>query len=368
MLWTASDQRLFELYAEGNWRLEDAANFLAHEGIKTKGGKPIKRDQVSYMLSNPFYVGLFRYAGELHEGKYQPIISKQLFDKVQAALKERSKPPKNSTNNPQALCGLIRCGLCGMMITAEHRIKRQKNGNVHEYTYYRCTHKSKTIQCSEPPVRKEELNRQLSNLLKKYALPDDWAAELLKMSERDEKEAAQSTTALAQTMRGEIQGISQKLQRLLDAYLDQDIERESYRSEKANLLSRKKSLEEKIGKLKQGANVWIEPLRDWIKNAQMLNGIDETTPLPLKKSFAQKIFGLNPSVSLGTGLTLHAREARGVAEIQWAAIVAAHQQVEKIPLCNIIVRTVGVVPLETGLKTQCVGGGIRTLMGCPIGS
>ncbi|MDP2933847.1 MAG: recombinase family protein, partial [bacterium] len=299
-------RRAFELYAEGNWRLEDAANFLAREGIKTKGGKPIKRDQVSYMLSNPFYVGLFRYAGELHEGKYQPIVSKQLFDKVQTALKARSKPPKNPTNNPQVLCGFIRCGECGMMITAEHRIKRQKNGNVHEYTYYHCSRKSKTIRCSEPPVREEELNRQLSNLLKKYALPDDWAAELLKMSERDEKEAAQSTTALAQTMRGEIQGISQKLQRLLDAYLDQDIERESYRSEKAELLSRKKSLEEKMAQVAKGLSVWIEPLRDWIKDAQMLNGIDEATPLPLKKSFAQKIFGLN--------LTLHARDARGVAE------------------------------------------------------
>ena len=322
-------RRAFELYAEGNWRLEDAANFLAREGITTKGGKPIKRDQVSYMLSNPFYVGLFRYAGELHEGKYQPIVSKQLFDKVQAALKERSKPPKNPTNNPQALCGLIRCGLCGMMITAEHRIKRQKNGNVHEYIYYRCTHKSKTTKCSEPPVREEELNRQLSNLLKKYALPDNWAAELLKMSERDEKEAAQSTTALVQEARDEIQGISQKLQRLLSAYLDQDIEREIYRSEKAGLLLRKKSLEEKVGKLEQGANVWIEPLREWIKDAQMLNGIDETTPLPLKKSFAQKIFGLN--------LTLHDREAVGVAENQWAAIEAAHQKNSKTDVCLIAV-------------------------------
>jgi len=54
-----------------------------------------------------------------------------------------------------------------------------------------------------------------------------------------------------------------------------------------------------------------------------------TTPLPLKKSFAQKIFGLNPSVSLGTGLTLHAREARGVAEKQWASIAEAHCLVGK---------------------------------------
>ena len=109
---------------------------------------------------------------------------------------------------------------------------------------------------------------------------------------------------MIQEARGEIQGISQKLQRLLDAYLDQDIEQEIYRSEKANLLSRKKSLEEKIGNLEQGAIAWVEPLRNWIKDAQMLNEMTETTPLPLKKSFALKIFGLN--------LTLSAREARGV--------------------------------------------------------
>ena len=223
-----------------------------------------------------------------------------------------------------------------MMITAEHKIKRQQNGNIHEYTYYRCSRKHKTIKCSEPPIREEVLNRQLSDLLKKYALPDAWALELLKMSERDEKEATQSTAALVQGARVEIQTISQKLQRLLDAYLDQDIEREIYRSEKANLLSRKKSLEEKTRELEQGAIAWVEPLRDWIKDAQMLNGIDETTPLPLKKSFAQKIFGLN--------LTLHAREARGVAEIQWASIKEAHCLVGKNELSFLLVPRRGFEP------------------------
>ena len=338
-------RRAFELYAEGNWRLEDATNFLAENGIKTKGGIPIKRDQVSYMLSNPFYIGLFRYAGELHEGNHEPIITKQLFDKVQEALKARSKPPRYAKNNPQALCGALRCGSCGMMITAEHKFKHQKNGNVHEYTYYRCTRKNKSVRCSEPPVREEVLNRQLSGLLKKYAIPADWAAELSKMADKDEKEAVQSSATFAQEIKSEIQTISQKLQRLLTAYLDQDIEQESYRSEKANLLSRKKSLEEKIGNLEQGAIAWVEPLRNWIKDGQMLNEITETTPLPLKKSFVKKVFGLNPSVSLGTGLTLHAREARGVPQIQWASIAEAHQKFSETDTCLIVERVTGIEPV-----------------------
>ena len=322
-------KRVFELYAEGNWRLEDAANFLAENGVKTKGGKPIKRDQASYLLSNPFYYGNFRYGGELYEGNHEPIVTKQLFDKVQAALHARSKPPKNSHNSPQVLCGLIRCGTCGMGITAERKTKYQKNGNIHHYTYYRCSRKNKAVKCSEPPIREELLDKQLSNLLQPYKMSPDWATEISKMSDKDEREAVQSASTIVQGYKAEIQAISQKLQRLLDAYLDQDIEREIYRSEKADLLSRKKSLEEKMSQVAKGVSAWVEPLRDWLKDAQMLNEIKEDAPLSLKKSFAKKIFGLN--------LTLHAREARGVAEIQWASVAEAHQKTGKVEPCLLLV-------------------------------
>jgi DNA invertase Pin-like site-specific DNA recombinase len=329
-------KRAFELYAEGNQGLQDIANFFASEGIKTKNGKPIKRDKISYILSNPFYIGLFRYGGELHEGKHEPIISKQLFDKVQDVLKARGTRPKHSVNDPEALCGLIRCGSCGMMITAEKKIKHQKNGNVHEYTYYRCTHKSKIIKCTEPAIREEELDRQLSTILKEHVLPFEWAAELSKMADKEEQVAINSSAALVQEVKDEIQDISEKLQRLLSVYLDQDIEQEAYRSEKASLLSRKKSLEEKMAQVVKGVSIWIEPLREWIKDAQTLNEITESTPLPLKKSFALKIFGLNPSKN-SFGLTLHAREARGFAENQWAAIAAAHAQESETPMRLILV-------------------------------
>ena len=53
------------------------------------------------------------------------------------------------------------------------------------------------------------------------------------------------------------------------------------------------TLAEQMTGLEQKGNSWLEPLRNWIKDAQILNEIDETTPGPLKKSFAQKIFGSN---------------------------------------------------------------------------
>ena len=58
----------FELYAEGNQRMQNIADFLKAKGIVTKGGLPLHKDQIKKMLTNPFYYGHFRYGGEIHEG------------------------------------------------------------------------------------------------------------------------------------------------------------------------------------------------------------------------------------------------------------------------------------------------------------
>ena len=153
----------FELYAEGNSRLEDISNFLAQRGILSRGGKRIHKTRATFILSNPFYTGLFRYSKELHEGKYEPIIAKKIFDKVQEVLKQRGRPHHKTKYEPQDFCGLLKCGTCGMSITGEYRVKKQKNGNVHDYIYYHCTKKNKSIKCPELCIRQEELDKQISS-------------------------------------------------------------------------------------------------------------------------------------------------------------------------------------------------------------
>src|SRR3990167_5773464 len=94
-------RKAFELYAKNESRLEDISNFLAQNGILSKTGKRIHKDRVSFILQNPFYVGLFRYTKEIHEGKHQPIVSKKNFDKVQEILKQRGRPHHKAKNQPQ---------------------------------------------------------------------------------------------------------------------------------------------------------------------------------------------------------------------------------------------------------------------------
>jgi site-specific DNA recombinase len=202
---------------------------LAQNNIISKSGKRIHITRATFILKNPFYIGLFRYAGEIYEGRHEPIITKKLFDKVQEVLKQRGRPRRKSKIEPQVFCGLLRCATCGMMITGEYRVKKQKNGNEHHYIYYHYTKKRKNFKCPEPCIRQEKLDEQISSLLQKVSLRPDWAEKLTARLEKDKVESAQSVSTFVQEVKEKINAISNKLQRLLDGYLDQDIDRDIYR-------------------------------------------------------------------------------------------------------------------------------------------
>ena len=343
-------KKAFELYAEGNSRLEDIAEFLHKGGVRTRatmrwqseGGRPLKRDQVSYMLANPFYIGLFRYNGEIYEGKHPPLIPKKLFDKVQEVLKERSRPRHEPENDPKPLCGLLRCGECGRSITAEEKTKKQKNGNVHAYVYYRCT--KKNTVCSQPFIREEALSAELSDVMAEYALPHDWAAEMNKMADRDEREAIASSAAASQAMREEMAAIGERQKRLLAVYLDKDIEHDTYLAEKAELLDRKKSLEAEMASLRNGQVAWLEPLRDWIKDAENLAEIALTPTLTQKKLSAKKFFGSN--------LFLQNRSILVTPTTLTDALRASRQNFSENDLVSPLVRVNGIEPLTSVLSGQ----------------
>ena len=291
----------FELYARGDQRLDQIADFLYVNGIQTKpckvrgktmtGKKPYSRNRITHILSNPFYYGHFRYLGEVHEGKHTAIISKRLFDQVQEVLKQRGKPQRKA-NDPKPLCGLVYCA-CGMMFTAETHIKRQKNGNVHTYTYYRCTRKSKTVVCREPHIRAEELDKQLSALLLGFSLPKSWADKMRELMSTDELSEKADYTRAVGGSRTEITHLSDKLQRLLDSYLDGDVERELYQDKRAEILGQKKRLEEKVEQTTLGVLTWVEPMKQWLDRAVSICRVAKSDDLPAKKSLCREIFGSN---------------------------------------------------------------------------
>ena len=306
-------KEVFQRYSEGIDTLDTLQDFLAEHRVLTSKGNRVGRPYVSRILSNPFYYGHFRFCGEVHEGTHEPIISKTLFDEVQTVLAERWRYSKETRPATKIFTGLLRCATCGMMITGEHRVKRQKNGNVHHYTYYHCTKRSKVVACSQPSIHEHELDAELATLLKPYSLREDWADAMLARVEDEKRQSAQSSATLAAQKRTEIQQVKLRLQRLLDSYLDGVIEREDYSAEKAKLMSRKKSLQEERDALAQGQIPWFEPLKKWILAAKNAGNIALSGSHADKKVLAQQVFGSN--------LVLDRKKARGCCTKPWSLLV-----------------------------------------------
>jgi site-specific DNA recombinase len=63
---------------------------------------------LAYLLKNRFYIGEVVYRGEVHPGERQPIIDKELFETVQAKLKDRAITRKvRLSRSPSFLSGLL---------------------------------------------------------------------------------------------------------------------------------------------------------------------------------------------------------------------------------------------------------------------
>ncbi len=345
-------RRAFELYAENESCLEDVAKFLEKQGITSCYGLPLRKDRISYILSNPFYIGLFRYGKELYEGKHEPIVTKQVFDRVQEVLKERSRPRERPKNEPKPLCGLLRCGTCNMMVTGECRIKRQQNGNVHTYMYYHCSKRNKAMTCLEPHIRDGELDKQLSALLEGFVLPVEWADGLKTMLEADKGKAMSEGTKIRHETETKLKELEAKLQRLLDSHLNQDIEREVYLKKKSELLSEKKSLEEKIAQIERGLIAWFEPLQKWIKKAENLPKLIKSGGGGEKKVVVGEIFGSNLRLSMKKVVVTNQEQSPLSPDsiddsshiTQWAALSAARSMASEKPLSFVVVGREGFEP------------------------
>ena len=310
-------REMFEKYASGTTTLDALATWLEDAGVMSKGNRRVHISRISFILQNPFYYGHFRYASELYDGTHTPLISKSLYDKANVVLRSRGRTLAIKTESAP-LCGLLRCGECGMGITAEVKEKHQKNGNVHHYTYYRCTRKNKAVRCKEAPVRSELLNSQLSELLGEYAMPQEWTSPLSALLDAEAANASKTAAEAVQGLRGKCENISRAISRLTDVYVAEDIEREDYLSRRRTLVGERRTIEEQIVRLERAPAVWVEPVRNWIQDASRLGEIAKSKDLPSKKSSLQKVFGLN--------LSIHAREARGNPISPYAALCAARSE------------------------------------------
>src|ERR1043166_975266 len=112
-------RQLFEFAATGAYSLNDLVRMTRdvwkihkprRRSNSTKVG--LSHTTVDHILRNPFYRGLLVVKGEAYPGSHPPLITNELFNAVQDALRGRRRIASRPHRRQFALAGFLRCAGC----------------------------------------------------------------------------------------------------------------------------------------------------------------------------------------------------------------------------------------------------------------
>lgn len=136
---------------------------------KRIGGALLSLSGVYRILTNQFYAGVLESEGKIFPGKHEPMVTMDQFEKVQQLLGRPGVPRKTRSF---AFTGMIRCGECGLSVTAEEKTNRYGQ----QFTYYHCTKRRTDMHCSQAYVTAEEIEEQMVEFLEELMLPERFRA------------------------------------------------------------------------------------------------------------------------------------------------------------------------------------------------
>ncbi len=238
------------------------------------------------MLLNPIYYGAFRYKGELHEGVHEPLVSKKLFDQCRKVMSNRSKP-KSSGLKPFLYRGLIRCSVCGGLVTSE-----TSKGHV----YLHCTKRMEPCKHEyRPAVREEVITEQITQALERVSMPNEWIDGMLSKLDDEQARFAEAGKRKHQALDASKQQIQDKLHIAEEGWLDGVICKDRYRVIQSDLVAKRQSIDEEMASVERLSVNRLESMRRFIKASKQAQKLTSGGTPEQKRDFFKKV-GSNPQL------------------------------------------------------------------------
>ena len=216
------------------------------------------------------------------------MVTLDEYDKVQVLLGRPGRPrPKR---HAFTYTGLIRCGECGLAITAEH--KRNRFGS--EYVYYHCTRRRADHRCRQPSVTVEVLEEQILAFLAAATPPAGFHAWGLAKLERASRHRQQTLDVEVQTAEQARQSLDRQLANLTKLRVRDLLSDDEYLHERQILERERIRLSQGEGTLANRVE-WFEPAREVVKLSQDLVS-RFTTGDARAKGLLLSMVGSNPTL------------------------------------------------------------------------
>lgn len=219
----------FEQYATGHYNLPDITDALAAKGFRNRRGAPPRVSAVHRMLRKPIYTGVVVWKGVEYAGIHEPLISRDLFDKVQAIMDSHSTGGDRSWKHDHYLKGMLFCADCGSRLY--YVVAKGQFG------YFRCVGRNtKRKQCSQSGyMPAKNLERAVEAIYERVRIPPRLAKGVEKalkqeVSER-EKHRAEATVFLGRRLKQ----LANEREKLLKAYYGDAIDVATLKREQARI-------------------------------------------------------------------------------------------------------------------------------------
>jgi site-specific DNA recombinase len=190
-------REIFRLYLEGTPVL-DIVRRLDRLGWKNKqwttqdgklyGGTPLRRCHIYNLLGNLIYTGRIKVGEEIFPGEHEAIIDPQMFDQVQAKLKQNAWTTGNPhrTKMESLLRGMIYCSCCGSGMYSTYSASKQRR-----YRYYVCYRSQQKLEgyCTSRAVSAPSVEDAVVESIRRVGVHPDVLAETARIARQQLTEA-----------------------------------------------------------------------------------------------------------------------------------------------------------------------------------
>ncbi|MGR3814965.1 MAG: recombinase family protein [Cognatishimia activa] len=264
----------FELYVTGQYSILGLTDELYERGFRSKSGRKVPKSKIERLLANRYYIGIVTdpKTGHQYKGQHEPIVSAELFARVQKAKDSRTR--KKKTKHSHLLRGLFKCRECKNSMIGE----RQKG-----VVYYRCH----TKKCPTNCIAERYIDAAVHEALGALEMTEEAVREFGDWALQWSTELSERPTQVNQA--ASVRKAQEKLDRLADKLISGVIADETYTSLRSDLELELMKAKEQEQKQQDRAQMYIN-MKRFLELAKTLTGLYECAKPSEKRQMLELCF------------------------------------------------------------------------------
>jgi site-specific DNA recombinase len=212
----------FELYATGNYGFHDLRDALTDAGLRTKGTRrygprPVSLHSLGNLLRDRYYLGYVTHDGIEYPGRHEPLITPEVFDRVQRVLDAERGGGTRERVHDHYLKGTIWCGRCRRRL-----ILRPSTGKSGRRYFYFICRGNQEGGCDLPSLPVDKVERAVGDHYAVVSIPAEHREKLDAIAADAIADAHSATARLRTSLRAQLAELDRQEDRYLDLIGDPD--------------------------------------------------------------------------------------------------------------------------------------------------